>query len=66
MGNARSLAGGVLLVTPLTGPDGQVYALAQGPVQAGGFDVGAHGIARCRRTSRRRGACRRAAPSSAP
>jgi flagellar P-ring protein precursor FlgI len=39
MGNARSLAGGVLLVTPLTGPDGQVYALAQGPVQAGGFDV---------------------------
>ena len=43
MGNARSLAGGVLLVTPLTGPDGQVYALAQGPVQAGGFDVGAHG-----------------------
>ena len=39
MGNARSLAGGVLLITPLTGPDGQVYALAQGPVQAGGFDV---------------------------
>jgi flagellar P-ring protein precursor FlgI len=38
MGNARSLAGGVLLVTPLTGPDGQVYAIAQGPVQAGGFD----------------------------
>jgi flagellar P-ring protein FlgI len=43
MGNARSLSGGVLLVTPLTGPDGLVYALAQGPVQAGGFDVGAHG-----------------------
>src|SRR4051795_4950074 len=43
MGNARSLAGGVLLITPLTGPDGQVYALAQGPVQAGGFDVGAPG-----------------------
>src|SRR5581483_7122113 len=43
MGNARSLAGGVLLITPLTGPDGQVYALAQGPVQAGGFDVGLHG-----------------------
>jgi len=43
MGNARSLAGGVLLITPLTGPDGQVYALAQGPVQAGGFDAGAHG-----------------------
>jgi flagellar P-ring protein precursor FlgI len=39
MGDARSLAGGVLLVTPLTGPDGQVYAIAQGPVQAGGFDT---------------------------
>jgi flagellar P-ring protein precursor FlgI len=43
MGNARSLAGGVLLVTPLTGPDGAVYALSQGPVQAGGFDVTAAG-----------------------
>ncbi len=43
MGNARSLAGGVLLVTPLTGPDGQVYGLAQGPVQAGGIDVSAFG-----------------------
>jgi len=43
MGNARSLAGGVLLVTPLTGPDGQVYAIAQGPVQAGGFDTVASG-----------------------
>ncbi len=43
MGDARSLAGGVLLVTPLTGPDGQVYAIAQGPVQAGGFEVSAAG-----------------------
>lgn len=43
MGNARSLAGGVLLVTPLTGPDGQVYAIAQGPVQAGGFDTASAG-----------------------
>jgi flagellar P-ring protein precursor FlgI len=43
MGNARSLAGGVLLITPMTGPDGQVYALAQGSVQAGGFDVAAFG-----------------------
>lgn len=39
LGDARSLAGGVLLVTPLTGPDGAVYAVAQGPVQVGGFDV---------------------------
>src|SRR6185369_12894087 len=43
MGNARSLSGGVLLVSPLTGPDGQVYALAQGPVQAGGFNAAAFG-----------------------
>jgi flagellar P-ring protein precursor FlgI len=43
MGNARSLAGGVLLVTPLTGPDGKVYAIAQGPVQAGGFDTVSNG-----------------------
>jgi flagellar P-ring protein FlgI len=43
MGNARSLAGGVLLITPLTGADGQVYGLAQGPVQAGGIDVAAFG-----------------------
>jgi flagellar P-ring protein precursor FlgI len=43
MGNARSLAGGVLLVSPLTGPDGIVYAVAQGPVQAGGFEAHAAG-----------------------
>jgi flagellar P-ring protein precursor FlgI len=43
MGNARSLAGGVLLITPLTGADGLVYGLAQGPVQAGGIDVTAFG-----------------------
>lgn len=43
IGNARSLAGGVLLVTPLNGPDGQVWALAQGPIHVGGYDVGAAG-----------------------
>ncbi len=43
LGDARSLAGGVLLITPLTGPDGQVYAVAQGPVQVGGFEAGASG-----------------------
>jgi len=43
MGNARSLAGGVLLITPLTGADGQVYGLAQGPVQAGGIEASAFG-----------------------
>jgi flagellar P-ring protein FlgI len=35
-GDARSLAGGTLLMTPMMGPDGQPYALAQGPVVAGG------------------------------
>ena len=36
LGNARSLVGGTLLVTPLDGADGQTYALAQGPVQWAG------------------------------
>ncbi len=35
--DARSLAGGVLLMTPMMGPDGQAYALAQGPLLTGGF-----------------------------
>jgi flagellar P-ring protein precursor FlgI len=39
MGNARSLQGGTLLFTPLAGADGVVYAVGQGPVQVGGFDV---------------------------
>lgn len=43
MGNARSLAGGTLLLTPLQGADGQVYAVGQGPVQVGGFEAGALG-----------------------
>lgn len=40
MGNARSLQGGTLLLTPLTGADGQTYAVGQGPVQVGGFEAG--------------------------
>jgi len=43
IGNARSLAGGVLLVTPLAGADGEIYALAQGPVQVGGYEAAAAG-----------------------
>jgi flagellar P-ring protein precursor FlgI len=43
MGDARSLAGGVLVVTPLQGGDGQVHAVAQGPVQLGGYQVGSSG-----------------------
>jgi|YNPNPStandDraft_1061719.scaffolds.fasta_scaffold11631_6 flagellar P-ring protein precursor FlgI len=37
LGDAKSLQGGTLLLTPLKGADGQVYALAQGPVTVGGF-----------------------------
>jgi flagellar P-ring protein precursor FlgI len=37
IGDAKSLQGGTLLLTPLVGPDGEVYALAQGPVSIGGF-----------------------------
>lgn len=37
IGDAKSLQGGTLLMTPLVGPDGEIYALAQGPVSIGGF-----------------------------
>ena len=37
MGNARSLRGGTLLMTPLRGADGQIYALAQGSIFVGGL-----------------------------
>ena len=36
-GDARSLEGGILLMTPLYGPDGQIYAQAQGPLVLGGY-----------------------------
>jgi flagellar P-ring protein FlgI len=36
-GDARSLAGGTLLMTPLLGPDRRPYALAQGPLLTGGY-----------------------------
>ena len=39
IGDASSLRGGTLVVTPLTGGDGQVYAVAQGPLQVSGFTV---------------------------
>ena len=43
MGDAKSLQGGVLLQTPLRGANGQVYAVAQGPVSIGGFAAGSGG-----------------------
>src|SRR5215470_14856560 len=36
LGDAQSLSGGTLLLTPLKGPDGRVYAAAQGPISLGG------------------------------
>ncbi|HWP83816.1 MAG TPA: flagellar basal body P-ring protein FlgI [Terriglobia bacterium] len=42
-GDAKSLEGGYLLLTPLRGADGQVYAAAQGPVTVGGYTAGLRG-----------------------
>ncbi|WP_245978958.1 flagellar basal body P-ring protein FlgI [Solilutibacter pythonis] len=36
-GDARSLNGGTLMLTPLYGPDGRLYAMAQGAISVGGF-----------------------------
>ncbi|WP_063533072.1 flagellar basal body P-ring protein FlgI [Burkholderia sp. MSMB1589WGS] len=43
LGNAKSLRGGTLLLTPLKGADGQVYALAQGNMAVGGAGASANG-----------------------
>ena len=40
VGDARSLQGGTLLATAMHGPDGAVYAMAQGPLSIGGFGAG--------------------------
>ena len=40
IGDASSLAGGTLLVTPLKGGDGQIYAVANGAISIGGLDKG--------------------------
>ena len=39
LGDAKSLLGGTLLVTPLLGADGEVYAVAQGALAVGGFEA---------------------------
>lgn len=43
IGDAQSLQGGTLVMTPLKGPDGQVYAVAQGAVSVGGYIAGGGG-----------------------
>ena len=45
-GDARSLEGGILLMTPLYGPDGQIYAQAQGALVLGGYMASAGGNTR--------------------
>ena len=40
IGDSSNLQGGTLLATPLLGIDGEVYALAQGPISIGGFAAG--------------------------
>jgi flagellar P-ring protein precursor FlgI len=40
IGDAENLQGGTLLLTPLKAVDGQIYAVAQGPVSTGGFEAG--------------------------
>lgn len=45
-GDARSLDGGILLMTPLYGPDGAIYAQAQGPLVLGGYMATGGGNAR--------------------
>jgi flagellar P-ring protein precursor FlgI len=45
-GDARSIEGGLLLMAPLYGPDGQIYAEAQGPLVLGGYSVSSNGSSR--------------------
>lgn len=45
-GDARSLNGGLLLMTPLYGPDGRIYAQSQGPIVLGGYAAAANGNAK--------------------
>jgi flagellar P-ring protein precursor FlgI len=43
IGDAKSIEGGTLLMTPLSAPDGEIYAVAQGPISVGGMNVSAGG-----------------------
>ncbi|MCP5055598.1 MAG: flagellar basal body P-ring protein FlgI [bacterium] len=43
LGDATSLEGGTLIMTPLFGADGEVYAIAQGSISVGGFSAGGGG-----------------------
>lgn len=49
IGDARSLEGGTLIMTPLQGPDGRIYASAQGALSTGGYDIRNRGISQVKR-----------------
>ncbi|AEA33291.1 flagellar basal body P-ring protein FlgI [Hippea maritima] len=49
IGDAKSLQGGTLIMTPLKGPDGNVYAVAQGPISIGGYNAGMGGGTKVRK-----------------
>ena len=49
IGDARSLEGGTLIMTPLQGPDGKIYASAQGPLATGGYDLRDRGLAQSKK-----------------
>jgi flagellar P-ring protein precursor FlgI len=39
IGSAKSIQGGILLITPLKAADGHIYAVAQGPISIGGYNI---------------------------
>lgn len=43
IGDAKSLEGGTLILTPLSAPNGQIYAAAQGPISVGGMNISSGG-----------------------
>ncbi len=49
IGDARSLEGGTLILTPLQGPDGKIYASAQGPLATGGYDLRDRGVSQIKK-----------------
>lgn len=49
IGDAKSLEGGTLILTSLQGPDGQIYASAQGPLATGGYDIRNAGLSHVRK-----------------
>ncbi len=43
IGSAKSIQGGILLITPLKGADGKIYAVGQGALSIGGYNIGQGG-----------------------